>query len=90
MFGTANSITADFELGRLEGGLDRASESATLVREGTLVDVGLSKDQRGAVVAILNTVLADEFVIYVKSRRFHSIATGSFACQSGNLASQVS
>ena len=71
MFGTANSITADFEPGRWERGLDCASESATLVREGTLVDVGLSNDQRGAVVAILNTVLADEFVIYVKSRRFH-------------------
>jgi len=71
MFGTANSITADFEPGRLEGGLEFASESATPVREGALVDVGLSSDQRGAVVTILNTVLADEFVIYVKSRRFH-------------------
>jgi starvation-inducible DNA-binding protein len=71
MFGTANSITADFEPRRLEGGLDCASESGTLVREGAFVDVGLSKDQREAVVTILNTVLADEFVIYIKSRRFH-------------------
>jgi starvation-inducible DNA-binding protein len=35
------------------------------------IDIGMADDQRHAVVAILNTVLADEFVLYVKSRRFH-------------------
>jgi starvation-inducible DNA-binding protein len=34
-------------------------------------DIGIAERQRQAVVAILNTVLADEFVLYVKSRRFH-------------------
>ncbi|HZP89081.1 MAG TPA: DNA starvation/stationary phase protection protein [Burkholderiales bacterium] len=33
--------------------------------------IGIAAEQRQAVVAILNTVLADEFVLYVKSRRFH-------------------
>jgi starvation-inducible DNA-binding protein len=37
----------------------------------TAVDIGIAGEQRQAVVAILNTVLADEFVLYVKSRRFH-------------------
>jgi len=34
-------------------------------------DIGIAEPQRNAVVGILNTVLADEFVLYVKSRRFH-------------------
>lgn len=37
----------------------------------TAADIGIAAEQRQAVVAILNTVLADEFVLYVKSRRFH-------------------
>jgi starvation-inducible DNA-binding protein len=39
--------------------------------EAMAVNIGLSDKQREAVVRILNTVLADEFVLYVKSRRFH-------------------
>lgn len=35
------------------------------------INIGLSDKQREAVVKILNTVLADEFVLYTKSRRFH-------------------
>ena len=35
------------------------------------VNIGLSDKQRDAVASILNTVLADEFVLYTKSRRFH-------------------
>jgi starvation-inducible DNA-binding protein len=35
------------------------------------VEIGIAQAQRQAVVAILNTVLADEFVLYLKSRRFH-------------------
>src|SRR5439155_25072717 len=34
-------------------------------------NIGLSDQQRGAVVKILNTLLADEFVLYTKTRRFH-------------------
>ena len=33
--------------------------------------IGIADKQRQAVVEILNTTLADEFVLYVKSRRFH-------------------
>jgi starvation-inducible DNA-binding protein len=36
-----------------------------------LADVGLGEKSREAVVAVLNTVLADEFVLYTKTRRFH-------------------
>jgi starvation-inducible DNA-binding protein len=34
-------------------------------------EIGIPEKQRQAVVAILNAVLADEFVLYTKSRRFH-------------------
>lgn len=34
-------------------------------------DIGIAEEHRKAVVRILNTVLADEFLLYVKSRRFH-------------------
>ncbi|GIK87620.1 MAG: DNA starvation/stationary phase protection protein [Betaproteobacteria bacterium] len=34
-------------------------------------EIGIAEKQRQAVVAILNTVLADEFVLYTKTRRFH-------------------
>lgn len=37
----------------------------------TAADIGIAEEQRKAVVRILNTVLADEFLLYVKSRRFH-------------------
>lgn len=35
------------------------------------IRIGLSDQQRETAVSILNTLLADEFVLYVKSRRFH-------------------
>jgi starvation-inducible DNA-binding protein len=34
-------------------------------------NIGLSEKSRSAVVKILNELLADEFVLYVKTRRFH-------------------
>ncbi len=37
----------------------------------TAAEIGIAEAQRNAVVGILNTVLADEFLLYVKSRRFH-------------------
>jgi starvation-inducible DNA-binding protein len=38
--------------------------------------IGLSERQRAPVVKILNALLADEFVLYVKTRRFHWNVTG--------------
>ena len=37
----------------------------------TSADIGIREEQRKPVVRILNSVLADEFLLYVKSRRFH-------------------
>ena len=39
--------------------------------EALAVNIGLSDQQRDAVVKLLNTLLADEFVLYTKSRCFH-------------------
>ena len=35
------------------------------------VDIGISESHRGRIVDILNRLLADEFVLYVKTRSFH-------------------
>jgi starvation-inducible DNA-binding protein len=40
-------------------------------------NIGLSDKQRAAVVRILNTLLADEYVLYTKTRRFHWNVTGA-------------
>jgi starvation-inducible DNA-binding protein len=40
-------------------------------------NIGLTDKQRGAVVKILNTLLADEYVLYTKTRRFHWNVTGA-------------
>lgn len=40
------------------------------------IDIGLDSKQRNGVVAILNTVLADEYVLYTKTRNFHWNVTG--------------
>ena len=45
--------------------------SAPLFAQAVPVDIGIAEKHREAVVEILNTVLADEFVLYLKSRRFH-------------------
>ena len=39
-------------------------------RDGAPV-IGIANANRAAVVRVLNTLLADEFLLYVKSRRFH-------------------
>jgi starvation-inducible DNA-binding protein len=39
-------------------------------------DIGIQDAARDAVARILNTLLADEFVLYVKTRRFHWNVTG--------------
>lgn len=35
------------------------------------VDIGISESSRKAVVDVLNALLADEFVLYLKSRNYH-------------------
>jgi starvation-inducible DNA-binding protein len=39
-------------------------------------NIGLSNQQREGVVAILNTLLADEYVLYTKTRNYHWNVTG--------------
>jgi starvation-inducible DNA-binding protein len=39
--------------------------------EAMNIHIGLSDQQRETAISILNTLLADEFVLYAKSRRFH-------------------
>ena len=34
-------------------------------------NIGLTEDQRNGVAAILNTLLADEYVVYTKTRNYH-------------------
>ena len=40
------------------------------------VNIGISDDNRHGVVAILNTLLADEFLLYTKTRNYHWNVTG--------------
>src|SRR5919108_1621840 len=35
------------------------------------LNIGLSEEQREGVVAILNALLADEYVLYTKTRNYH-------------------
>lgn len=65
MYGTAQQPATDFDsraFSNRRAGLDAQRAS---------VNIGIADEQRHAVVGILNRVLADEFVVYVKSRRFH-------------------
>ena len=40
------------------------------------VNIGIPDDSRQRVIAILNTLLADEFLLYTKTRNFHWNVTG--------------
>jgi starvation-inducible DNA-binding protein len=40
------------------------------------VDIGISDEHRQNVIEILNTLLADEFVLYAKTRNYHWNVTG--------------
>jgi starvation-inducible DNA-binding protein len=72
MYGTASSVAEDFEPRREGERRNYGAASPYLLRRETMtVNIGLSDKQRNAVVSILDTVLADEFVLYTKSRRFH-------------------
>src|SRR6266513_2778232 len=39
-------------------------------------DIGMSESNRASVVKILNTLLADEYVLYTKTRNYHWNVTG--------------
>ena len=41
------------------------------------IDIGLDSKQRNGVAAILNNLLADEYVLYTKTRNFHWNVTGA-------------
>ncbi len=44
------------------------------------IKIGISESNRKAVVDLLNKLLADEFVLYVKSRNFHwNVETPNFS-----------
>ncbi len=40
-------------------------------------DIGISEKNRNAVISILNTLLADEYVLYTKTRNYHWNVTGT-------------
>lgn len=40
------------------------------------LQIGLTKDQRQGVVTLLNSLLADEYILYTKTRNFHWNVTG--------------
>lgn len=72
MYGTASSMRSDFEPGtRSDRPHPGANASYPSKNDAARISIGLSENERAAVVAILNIVLADEFVLYTKSRRFH-------------------
>lgn len=43
-----------------------------------MTDLGLNHKQRAALAALLNRLLADEFLLYAKLRKFHWNVTGPF------------
>src|SRR5262245_20734827 len=53
-------------IGRPWGGISRASR-----REPMNPMIGIADDHRATTVGILNALLADEFVLYTKSRNYH-------------------
>jgi starvation-inducible DNA-binding protein len=56
--------------------LDAACTSQGLKEKNMRINIGLNDKQRGGAITILNTLLADEFVLYTKTRRFHWNVTG--------------
>ena len=41
------------------------------------LNIGLSEERREGVVAILNTLLSDEYLLYTKTRHYHWNVVGS-------------
>jgi starvation-inducible DNA-binding protein len=49
-----------------------------LVKESkAAIDIGLSKEARQGVIAILNNTLCDEYILYTKTRNYHWNVVGS-------------
>lgn len=48
----------------------------TKIKEREQVHIGLSTENRSAVIARLNTLLADEHLLYTKTRNYHWNVTG--------------
>jgi starvation-inducible DNA-binding protein len=69
MHGTAHRTTDDFDM--KETTLRALAPRPEMRAEAHPPDIGLSDTERRAVVGILNALLADEFVLYTKTRRFH-------------------
>src|SRR5512135_2572683 len=55
------------------------AESHSIITEehGMKANIGIGEKQRGTIGGLLNTLLADEFLLYVKTRRFHWNVVGS-------------
>ena len=69
MHGTAYRMDTDYDArDRMPQVSSTNSASPSGIR---YADIGLLPAERQAVVKLLNTVLADEFVLYAKTRRFH-------------------
>lgn len=69
MYETAHPMAANHEV---EEKTQRAAAPRPEMRaDARLPDIGLTDAERQAVIGILNVVLADEFVLYTKTRRCH-------------------
>jgi len=68
MYDTSHGLGKVFD-GRTRAG-SPARNSKFNQRDGT-PEIGIANADRKAVVGVLNRLLADEFLLYVKSRRFH-------------------
>ena len=72
MYRTASSMPNDVEARPRGDRIQRVAEASYLPTYARAqINIGLWSEQRATVVAILNRILADEFVLYTKSRRFH-------------------
>jgi starvation-inducible DNA-binding protein len=49
--------------------------------KNTKISIGLSDEQLKTSVDILSTVLADEFTLYTKTRKFHWNVAGVYSSQ---------
>ena len=49
----------------------------TLEKTKSDLNIGISQQNREGVVKILNTLLADEYILYTKTRNYHWNVTGS-------------
>src|SRR5882724_2198667 len=57
-------------------GTRRRPPGIPMTEDDMNVNIGITDDNRQRVVAILNTLLADEYLLYTKTRNFHWNVTG--------------